>query len=200
MSVPLTSTHRIRLEYTVAGKLHNIRHYVRGATLTGGNYNINSRTLDENDVLWEDAALGLANSVIYAFSTDITIGTAYLEARTGTLWNVVAVATVSPEANASGTSAFVGWQQTLVLRDKTFKKVKVIILEGNYGTLKHSVSLSGIPTAQQSFAKQYTSSFTVTHPPFEWMVSRGNQYLDDASFVGYTNTSNRRVRRSRGLT
>jgi hypothetical protein len=200
MSVPLSATFRIRLEYTVAGTLHNIRHYVRGATLTGGDYNIDSRTLGENDTLWTDAADGMANAIIYAFSTDITIGSAFLEQRTGTLWNVIAVHTVTVEPNASGATAFVGWQQTLVLRDKLFHKVKVIVLEGNYGTLKHAVALSGIPTAQQNFAKQYTSSFTITNPPFAWMVSRGNQFLDDAAFVGYTNTSNRRTRRGRGLT
>lgn len=200
MSTGLLATGRITIPYTVSSLTHKFRVYVRGLTATGGTFNINSRATDANDTVWTDAAHDLAQSFSWLMPTGWSMADAILEKLVGGIWLVQATATLTITDHASG-SAGLGWQDTFVARDINFKKVKFVILDLNQSTLLHTVNLAGLGgSGAASFSKEFTSSKTLTNAPYNWVVGRGNQYLNTASFVGYTRTTNRRIRRRRGLT
>lgn len=198
MAEPLVAEGRIVFAYTVDGLTHEIRAYVRNPQESGGTWFINSRTLDENDLDWEDAADGLFASASYPIGDDVTFPDMELQIRDGVVWNLVATHT-GASSNTSGAHK-PGAQCTLVLRDTAFKKVKVVVEEPNTASPYHFLSVAAATGILDDFSKQYTPSATVTNAPYHWQVSRGNRYLNTSSFVGLTGSLNRRVRRRRGLT
>lgn len=199
MAQTLLATGRITLPITVDGLLHKLRVYVKNPTASGGSYNINSRTSDLNDQLWTTAAEDLASSISYGQGvTAVSVGDAYLESRSGLIWTTLAFHTCGLN-NALGTYA-PGTQQTMVFRDTAGYKVKIIALEGNLNAPYHNGSYSSLTSTQLALIKQFTAAYTLTNAPYLWMVSRGNRYLNSASYVGLTIALNRKVRRRRGLT
>lgn len=200
MTTALSATGRITIPITVIGFTHKLRVYCRNPTVAGATFNINSRATDSNDTDWEAAAHDLQQTVSYLYQAGTTYGDAILEHYSGGVWSVLATKTESITDHGSGTNS-IGNQITMVLRDLLFHKVKVVILEGFSATLFHYSSYPSIGAgAVQNFVKEFTSNKTLTNAPYNWMVGRGNQYLNTSPFVGLTGTSNRRVRRRRGLT
>lgn len=199
MSTPLSATGRIVIPYTVSNLLHQAHFYVRNPTLVGSVYQINSRATDANDTLWTDAADGLVESMSYLLPATVTaFSDAVLQIISGTIWNPVSTFTPTATLHLSG-SYHPGEQGTLVLRDVNFKKVKVVMMEGNQTIPWHWVDLASMTTEAANFAKQFTSSYTVSHAPYLWMVGRGDQYLRTSSLVGFTIALNRKIRRARGI-
>lgn len=198
MATPLSALGRIVFPYTISGLTHVFHAYVRNPQVTGGQWKINTRATDANDLNWEDAADALEATLANNMPTGATAGTAILQTRTGSLWlpqSFHTVPTWSP-----GASSKPAVQVTIVLRDINFKKIKVVVLEGIEPAPEHETSPAGGTTNLQNLVKQFLSTFTVTNAPYNWMVGRGNQYINTAGFVGTTITLNRKVRRARGLT
>lgn len=200
MATTLSATGRITMNVTVTGFLHKLRVYARNPQAVGGSFNINSRALDNNDIVWTDALNDLCTCTSWILGTGHTMGDGVLEHYSGGVWSVYATATPVYTNHASAVPSL-GWQATYVLRDLLFRKVKVELIEGAAGTLTHYASLAAMGASNTAnFAKEFTASKTLTNAPYNWMVGRGNQYLNTAPFVGFTFTTNRRVRRRRGLT
>ncbi len=200
MSTPLSAGGRITLPYTIANLQHKLRVFVRNPTAVGGSFNINSRSVDANDIVWTDALNDLATAVSYLMGTGFSFGDGVLEKQTGGIYTALATATPSYTDHSSGT-AYYAWQATFVLRDVLLKKVKIVHLEGDLGAHAHSASRAAIPQAGYiSFIKEFMSDHVLTNAPYVWVVGKGNQYLNTSPFVGFTNAGNRRVRRRRGLT
>lgn len=200
MATTLGAVGRIVIPYTFSGISHALRVYVRNPQVVGGTYNINSRTLDENDEDWTLCADDLATAFSYVAGTDWVFGQARLELRDGLLWSIGALHTLSM-TNHAVSSAPYATQFTLVLRDILFRKVKVVALETVPLWLNHDVSWAGMVNAnEKAFAREFLSNHVLTHAPYIWMVGRGNQYLNLTGFVGATASVNRRIRRRRGLT
>ena len=197
MSQPLVATGRLKVQITVNSLIHTLHAYVRNIQTAGSSFNINSRATDSNDLDWKDAAEGWFESLTYAAPAGITASDITLEQLVSLVWTPLATFTPTV-SNESGTALPAG-QITLVLRDKLFKKVKVLFLEGNQGAPQHWNSPTGGNAAMQNFTKQWLSTFTVTHAPYNWQVGRSNQFLAASPFVGYTVALNRKLRRRRGL-
>lgn len=199
MAQDLIATGRIVQPYTVDGQPHRFVAYVRNIQFSGGNYFINSRTLDDNDTDWEDAAEGLFQALSYLMSGTLTSNAdAGLEEKVDEQWNPLAFYT-PVTSNAAG-SYKVATQSTVVLRDTAFKKMKIIQMETTEAAPQHFTQIAGGDTAYDNYIKQWTSGATVPTPPFSWQVSRGNRYINTAPFVGATVALNRKIRRARGLT
>jgi hypothetical protein len=81
-----------------------------------------------------------------------------------------------------------------------FHKVKIVAMEPVYGAPVHYPSFGSMPNdVSKAFVKQFTPSHTVTNAPYDWVVGRGDQYLNASPFVGFTTALNRKTRRRRGL-
>lgn len=198
MATALSATGRITLSITVSGLVHKVRVYVRNPTFVTPDWFINSRTLDENDINWTDAAEGLAYVVSYMYPSAAGIADAVLEERVGILWFARAFHTVTlPNKNGSVSLA---QQATLVMRDVLFNKVKLILLDINLGGLDHTSSFSALGGNALNMITEFTSGALQEFAPYVWMVGRSDQYLNVAPFVGWTLAPNRKVRRARGLT
>lgn len=197
MATPLIPTARIRFP-TVEGGLTHVSHfYVRNATAVGSTWNINTRATDANDLDWVNAAQGLADALSYAYGTARTAGAVSLEQLSGGVWVPLAFTTVTLTNKVGG--GLDAEQITMTFRDKTNKKVKVIILEGNQAPPQHLVDPAAGDANFDNLIKQFMSTFTVTNAPYNWLVGRNNQYLATSPFVAATVTLNRKVRRARGL-
>lgn len=200
MSTPLSATGRIILPYTVGTLTHKFRVFVRNPQVSGSTFNINTRATDSNDLDWEDAADALYEVFTNLMASGFNIGDAVLEKFVGGVWIVQAVHAVSGTNNAGGTVGE-AWQQTLVLRDLQFHKLKLVVLGGNAITLRHYPSLSAMTTtAAALFTKEFTPTNTLTNAPYNWVVGRGNQYIAPSGVVGMTFAPNRKLRRRLGLT
>lgn len=198
MATPLSATGRITIPITTQSGLHKVRHYVRGLAQTGGVWKVNTRTLDENDLDWEDAAEAMAHSISFLFATAASVGDAVLEKLEGIVWQPKAFHTVVIDQKGGSTAP--ASQATIVLRDVQFKKVKVVLLEINSGTLYHTNSYAALSGSFLNVIAEYTSDHVGTNAPYVWMVGRGNAYLNTAPFVGVTVAPNHKARRALGLT
>lgn len=200
MSTPLAAGGRITLPYVVSGFTHKLRVFVRNPQAVGGSYNINSRPVDANDIVWTDALNDLATALSWAMPAGFSYVDGTLEKYTGGVYTPLATATPTFTNHAAGTVQQ-GWQLTWVARDINLKKVKLVVLEGNASTFAHYVTLAAaVALNASSFIKEFTSAHLLTNAPYTWAVGRGNQYLNTSPFVGLTICGNRRVRRRRGLT
>ncbi len=195
----IVATGRISIAFTVNSQSHKLRAYVRQPTVVGASYNINTRTTDSNDLDWKLAAEALFNSVTYAMSDANSAQEAVLELRSGSIWTPTQV--YSPFVTFNGTpgAAAVATETTLVLKDIQFNRFKIIVLEGLEAAPQHWNVWNGGDTAMDNFTKQFLSNFTVTNAPYNWLVSKYNQYISSSGFVGVTVSLNRRIRRRRGL-
>lgn len=199
MATALSATGRITLSYTITGKTHKAHFYVRGLTAVGSTWNINSRTLDANDIDWTSACDKLVEALSNWMASGQTWNDAVLEQLSGLVWLPRATHTPSFTNHGSSTAAL-GWGCSLVLRDINFKKIKVLILEGNQGTLSHQSAYANLAGGNLAAVKEFTANKTLNPAPYDWMVGRGNQYINTTPFVGTTVSPNRKLRRARGLT
>ncbi len=199
MSTPLTATWRIVQPYTIQSQTHRSVVYVRNAELSGGVYKIHTRATDALDLDWALADNALVESMSYQTPTGAAFADAVLQQLSGIVWVPIATHTPSFTDHSSG-SYTPGSQSTLVLRDTLFRKVRHLVMEGNQAAPWHAVTLASMTTSEANYCKQFTSSFSLTNAPYNWMVGRGNTYLSTASLVGHTMSLNKKLRRRRGLT
>jgi len=197
MTPPLVAASRIVLPININGLVHKLRVYARNATLVGTDWMINTRETDANDLAWADAVADLAAAVSFLLPTTASANAAILEKRTGDLWNPVDFVVV-PLPNKGGTSVAAS-QITLVMRDTTFYKVKVVVMEGIIDGPGRYPSFDTLTGALLNMASEWDDTHTLDNAPWRWQVGRDNEYLLDNPFVGLTITFNRKMRRARGL-
>ncbi len=198
MSTPLSALGRIVQPYTIDGLTHLVHAYVRNPQVSAGQWKINTRSTDANDLNWEDAADALAESLSYLMALATTPGTAELQTYASGIWTVRSTHSVALTHKAG--TYIKSSQATMVLRDINFKKVKVVLIEGIPQPPSHFTTAATGFTDFDNYMKQWLSNFTVTNAPYSWQVGRGNQYLNTSGFVGFTTSLNRKIRRARGLT
>lgn len=198
MSQPLLATGRIILPYTHVGFTHHLHAYVRNPQLVGAVWQINSRATDANDTPWTNAATALALSFSYLLQLTDVFGTVLFQTLVSAVWITQATTTVA-NVNGSGTGQAAA-EGTLMLRDKLFKKVKVVVMEPNVvPPLKaNTYNPAGVDPGNL-FIRQWTPDFTIAVAPWNWQVGRGNQFLAQAPFVSEVFTLNRKMRRARGF-
>lgn len=200
MAQPDLATCRIVQKYTIDGLTHKLQVYARNLQLVGGVYKINSRTVDANDTPWVDAANGLFEAISYNLPVAATHSAAELWEKVSNAWILRGTFTTTSIDHKAGGNA-PGWQTTAYLRDANFRRLAVVMFEGQMATLAHYTDLSGMPAgAWKNMLLQFTSGYTVAAAPYIWMVSKGNAYINTSGFIGATAGTNRKVRRARGLT
>lgn len=198
MSQPLLATGRLVMKITTSSLLHTLHAYVRNVQAVGGSWNVNSRTTDANDVVWSTAAQGWWDAISYMLTTGQAAPSIELQQLVSGVWQVLASMTPTG-GNLGAGGPVLGAQFTSVFRDTAYKPVKQIVFEGRWQPPFHNTSIAAFGSYITSYLTQFTSSATVTHPPYEWLASRGNRFLATTPFVGGTATFNRKVRRARGL-
>lgn len=196
MATTLAATGRIVFPYTCSSQPHIFHMYVRNPQLVGGNWLINSRTTDANDTDWTAAADRIGHAWDYAVGTGTTYGVAQLQTRSGLVWTTVATHTVTP--GALGGSITLTTQLTMTLRDTSFRKVKVDVMEGRAGYLFHTTDPLGGDATMDNFTNCFCIGTGHAADPFNVMVGRGNAYLTVNPFVALTVCPNRKLRRARG--
>lgn len=197
MSSPLVATARIDLQYTVSTLPHHFRAYVKDLTVAGSSWTVAQRPSLGAAIDWADAAQGIWDTIRALMPVGSTADSATLQSRSGTIWTPLA--SYSPTGAVSANTYSPAQQMTLTLRDTGFKKVRVIFLEQTFAIPIHYPSYGGLSGDVLTFAKQFTTNRTVTNAPFEWQVSRSEDYLADFSFVALTTDLNDKVRRARNL-
>jgi hypothetical protein len=195
MSTPLSASYRLEFPYTSAGRPHKIRAYARIATLTP------SITLEARDgateIDWTLAAAQFADAMSEVMPSGSTFGTVTLQHKTGLVW--VPIATTAVSQSVAGT-AMPATQVTMVLRTTTFKKIRWTMLDTNQAAPAHASGVPGSGVIHGTAAFFYNTGSNDPSDPYFWQVGRDNQYLADASFVGWTVDLNDKVRRAAGLT
>lgn len=196
MPQPFNATAKIRWGYVIDGQSHRVSAYVKGLTLQGSQWFINSRTTDANDQLWTDAAEGLAAAYAHVLGTTTVGSVARLFQLINGVW--VQRDASSPAMTPSGNSYVKASEICMTLQTTTFDKVKVFVLEGEESPQLKISSPTGGGTQMDLFCAEYTSSHVHAHAPYVWQVGRDNQYLAVNPFVSATVTLNRKLRRARG--
>jgi len=199
MATPLVASYRIQFPYRSQGRPHSIRTYCRIATLEGVHPLIQVRTGDVG-IDWTDAADQFFTRLANVLPAGSTFGTALLQQLVGIVWNPVD-STGAPGSTFSGT-AYPATELTAVLRDSTFKKIRVNVLDINAPAPFHSPSEVGVPTTVGHFLDTYNpsaSDFDATLDAYNWQVGRSNNFLASNPFAGVTIDLNDRMRRDAGL-
>lgn len=194
MSQPLLATKRITYPYTVAGRLHKIRCYVKKdpSVLTPPWF-----IVDRNGAtfLWTLAAEQLAFAM--GFVVQQTVGAAIFEELVGTIWNPTDV--FQPTGQSAGGTPQPATEWVTVLRDTSFFKLHLDFQEGVTAAPVHVVAYTAITPSATNCLRNWTPDHSGANDPYMWQVSRGNRYLAGSPFVSTTISLNRKTRRARGL-
>lgn len=196
MSTPLTASWRITIPYTVSGKAHKHRAYVRIATITP-TYTLRQR--DGTTTMLASLAIDiLANKLAIVVPAGSVFGTALLEEYSGGLWLPRYSHAPTMGTVISGTLAPAS-QITVVLRDTGFHKIRAIMLDTKFPPPGHWND-DGTAAGLGGWTDRYGLAGASSNDPYYWQVSRGNLYLQDSPWAGITFDLNNKVRRARGLT
>lgn len=198
MTHAIIATGRIVTPYTLNGLTHVHHCYVRNPQSVGGVWQINSRTLDENDTLFSDACEGLAHCIGGVAPSTLTWGQQLLQTLSGGVWTTVA--THQTSMGVTNQAYKPATEITVVLRDKLLNRFKFVLLEQCEAAPQHFVDPTAGDVYFDALLVDITSKPSTPVTPWVWMVSKYNQYLITDPVVGVTVTVNRKVRRARGLT
>lgn len=195
MSTPLTASARIHIPYIAQGRAHSLRHYVR--IVTDGAHPLIGVIGSDVGLLWSDAAVRAAFLMHLELPAGSSVGTLVLEKKSGIVWNPVDA--IAPGTLTFSGTAFPATQITAVMRDTTFKQIRVEVLDTAVAAPQH---YGGIPST--GLMDSWLEHFTLAGQddptdPYWWVVSRGNNHLQDAPIAGITVDLNDRIRRDAGL-
>lgn len=197
MTPPLVATGRVVFPYVIDGVNHKLRMYVKNPTLVGSTWQINSRTLDENDTDWK----GFVNTFVTVWAeyapSDSSGGTWTLEKRDGPVWTVVD--TYLPSYTVTGTAHLAGTQLTVTLRDKLNYHFKFVVMEGTQPANIKSVAPTGGNGGLDALIGMFLPTYVTGVPPYAVVVSRLNQFMSTAPFVSFAVHYNKKMLKRRGL-
>ncbi len=197
MTPPIAATGRIKQPYVVSGRSHVLHVYVRNPQLVGGNWLINSRPLDENDINWHDAVDGLMTAITAVFPSGSTVGQSVLQHRDGGIWNDVDVYT--PSITPSGSGAIPASQLTITLKDRLLYNFKFQMMETNEAYPQLFKDPTAGNAALDSLITRLTTHAEGEVRPVDFVVSRLNQYMVVNPFVSCSVFINRKLARRLGL-
>lgn len=201
MSTPLVATWRIALTYTVSGLTHKLHLYVK-MTSTVSPYTV--RLADASSISDANAIESLANSLngcLGNFGSASLVTTGELQQLVSGAWLPRTTISNPVTSALNGNSPATGYQYTGIFRGVGPKKVKVVVIEPSVGVLSHSSVIANTPGTVQNLNYAWNNPISpATEAPITFIVGRDNNYLaDPGTFQAGTITSNRRVRRRRGL-
>lgn len=194
MSTVLVASWRITIPYTVTGQNHKVHAYARIATTTPS-FGLRHRDLT-TVIPWTDAADQFNRYFGDAFlPAAATWGTVLLEQLVGSLWQPQATHSVT--GTQTGTTIPAS-QVTVVLRDTTFKKIRLVALDTKY---QPPIRWANLPTGTviDNNLVEWTGAYTDTASPFLWQVGRSNNFLQADPIAGISVDLNDKLRRARGL-
>jgi len=199
MSQPLVATSRISIPYIVDGENHIARVYV---VKSGSSVPYGVVLSDASTISFADAAQGVWDAMQFAFSdngTQVSVPTAVLESLVGSAWLPLEFAVLTGHGRSGGED-YHARQTTLVYRDTSYKKVKIVLMEGRFRDPEHVVAPSNSTSNLNGLLGAFAGFQTITNDPTEFVVGRSENYLLGTSgAVGATVALNRKIRRRRGL-
>jgi len=197
MPVPLIATWRMHIEYQVLSLTHTLNMYC-SADLVSGDYVINLNAGGTCTV--QQAADGFGAGFVPMYrDTDLISCVAQLQEKSGFSWLTRDVKTVNGTPATTGATVLAS-QNTLVLRDISSHIGKIIALETTVGLPFHVTSPGSIPARLIGFYNEFSEdSGSGTYRPAKWVVTRGDNALQDEPLIGATGDFNDKVRRARGL-
>lgn len=205
METPLTATARIDFVYTINTLPHHLVHYCEwdGSTSTP--------TLARNGggaaIALQDAADSITAAMSQIFSQDDDQNVDFtLQERSGSVWLDRVFGTSHMDTDWTNVRIPAS-QMTLVLRDTEFKFLRVVYLESAQPLPYHFSSMGSNTGPLHTFSTRLWSTAYAYNSPSEsatnawdWVKSRGDNFLNSSAFVGITGDFNDKVRRARGLT
>lgn len=200
MGQPFLATKRMMFQYVVSGLTHTAHLYVKNTSPSGGSFTIGVRPSGVSTLNFHDAADALHESWSTILPSGSTFGQTHLQQLVGQQWQDMEVYTPVSTNHAAGTLLPAG-EVTLVLRDTSYFPVKVVALDPNTTAPLKFNDVPSIPSGSLgTFAEQFSSFFNVANAPWNWQVSRANNFMaSSGGFVSAVTTLNRKTRRRRSL-
>lgn len=196
MGQALLATWRVLQHYSVSGVDHTLHLYAKGVVAGGSDHTLHTR--NSTDINFQDVATNLKNEIGALFGAGISWGSTELQQLTTGRWLTQRVWTVTAPAG-SGT-AKLGSQVTITLRSSTILPVKVIMLDTNeQPPFRYIDPAGGDANLDGVIAAFMPKETPVAEDPYNWMVSRENQYLSTSPFVSVSADINRKVKKAHGL-
>jgi len=204
MAQPLIPTHRLVMVYPTSGLLHRAVKYclpVPGGV--PGAFSLIDRT--GGSVLLSEAATGFADAFGFLIGKGGAVNITFEQLVTLTQWQVLDSFIQTPQQGPTLANNSLGQQTTAVLRDTAAHEVKVVCLEGAAAYVGHTNTNLGLGVNVQGFVDAHIGNISDDGAatgiyPYKWEVSRSAKYIAEFSaVVGVTLSTNRKVRRRRGL-
>ena len=198
MAQPLLATARLQFLYQVSGLNHHLNMYMAYNDVLGQHQMVDRDGI--TTVLWTlgaQYAWDKLRALFSAASLPAAASVSLLQ-RSGSLWNLIDVATLTGIGSYPGAVALAN-QATWVLRDTAFKKLRFVLLETVFGYVGHwnnGVSADGSLNAATHMLDGVDAN---ANAPYRWMKSRGDRFLAAAGVVsGLTLDLNDKLKRARG--
>lgn len=199
MSQPLLATAKLTFEYTVAGLLHRLNMYMAYNDVLGQHQMVDRDGI--TTILWTVGAQYAWDKIrATLYSGDVTSpAQVSLYDRSGTLWNLKDVAALTGVGSYPSATAKAS-QETWVLRDTAFKKLRFILLEGPYGYVLHSPNGVVSDPSLNAVSSMLSGVDNNASAPYRWMKSRGDRFLAATGVIaGFTLDLNDKLKRARGF-
>lgn len=197
MTPPIVATFRILQPYVVSSRAHVAHFYVKDATEVLGSWTLLHRTSGADRIPLADAVNAIADAWEANLPSGSTMGIAQLQERSGGVWNTVAQAT--PTYTPSGTGAIPAGQLTMTVKDTEFYNFKIQYMESVQPYPQQLSDPAAGNAAMDSFVTRFTNPGTPSIYPFDFVVSRYNNFMADEPFVSVSVFLNRKVARRIGV-
>jgi hypothetical protein len=198
MSQPLVATSRLVAKYVVSGLTHTLRMYMAYNDVLGQHQMVDRDGI--TTVLWTLGGQYVWDKIRAMLDATLVPNPATLELqqRSGTLWNPIDFAALTGAGSGGGFSPAL--QQTWVLRDIAFKKIRFEVLEGVYQYNYHSNTGVGLNAAETAVTSMLSGADASANAPYRWMKSRGDRFiLASGAIAGLTHDLNDKLKRARGI-
>lgn len=205
MATPLTAVNRIDFVYVIDGLTH---HNVRYCDWDGST---SSPTLARNGggsaITLQDAADAWANALAQVLAVgDAQTASYTLQEYSSGAWLDRVFGTTDIDSDWTN-PRIPASQITLVLRDTDFKFIRMQVFESAQPMPYHFSALGSNTGPLHTFSSRlwnmcynFDSAGEAGLNCWDWVKSRGNNFLATTAFVGVTGDFNDKVRRARGLT
>lgn len=199
MSQPLLATARLQFLYQVSGLNHRLNMYMAYNDVLGQHQMVDRDGI--TTVLWTlggQYAWDKIRAIFTAASLPAPASLSLFQ-RSGTLWNLIDVASLTGIGTYAGTVALAS-QGTWVLRDLAFKKLRFVLLELPFGYVGHFNNGLSSDGQLNAVSNMLSGADTNANAPYRWMKSRGDRFLAaNGVIAGLTFDLNDKLKRARGF-
>jgi len=186
------------MKYVVHNLTHTLRMYMAYNDVLGQHQMVDRDGL--TTVLWTLGGQYAWDKVrIMLDATEVpNPATLELQQRSGILWNPVDFAALTGAGGGGGYQPAL--QQTWVVRDTAFKKIRFEVFEGVYALSYHSNVGVGLNAAETAVTSMLSGADASANAPYRWLKSRGDRFiLATGAIAGLTHDQNDKLKRTRGL-